>query len=325
LLKVPVSSFFGGVQRFAGQALGQAQRAYSQLDQASGGWLPGGGVASPLTNYAQGRPDFKKPERRTLEGDIAKSLNSTAAFVSSIRPAVKKTVQNSPDFIQGAISTGLNQLPASVNLFGRYYTGLGDKGLEFSKQYKDKLFNAVKKESELMPYVLEQLKGFEAMAPELPKGATQSDKVAFYKHVNDTLANIRSDRKRIEKGDIKFSSQAGLGTDVDSLGGYGTSLGAAWFSKTPKGGYKTDETYDFVYAGADKKHPVPHGPYSGAFQPPTPSESMAYLAAQSILGRQPKFITGKGASSPESLLGRSIVSKMEPDPFDYTLEINRPQ
>lgn len=46
---MPVSSFFGGVQRFAGQALGQAQRAYSQLDQASGGWLPGGGVASPAT------------------------------------------------------------------------------------------------------------------------------------------------------------------------------------------------------------------------------------------------------------------------------------
>lgn len=46
---MPISSFFGGVQRFAGQALGQAQRAYSQLDQASGGWLPGGGVASPVT------------------------------------------------------------------------------------------------------------------------------------------------------------------------------------------------------------------------------------------------------------------------------------
>jgi hypothetical protein len=46
---MPISSFFGGVQRFAGQALGQAQRAYSQLDQASGGWLPGGGIASPVT------------------------------------------------------------------------------------------------------------------------------------------------------------------------------------------------------------------------------------------------------------------------------------
>jgi hypothetical protein len=321
---VPISSFFGGIQRFAGQKLGDAQRAYQQLDKSAGGWLPGGGVASPLTGYVQGRPDFKKPERRTLEGDIAKSLNAAASFVASTRPAVKKTVQNSPDLVRGALSTGLNQLPASVNLFGRYYTGLGDKGLEFSKQYKDKLFGAVKEESELMPYVLEQLKGFEKMEPTLPEGATQADKNVFYKQINDTLANIRSDRKRIEKGDIQFSPRAGMDTDVDSLGGYGTSLGAAWFSKTPEGGYKTDETYDFVYAGADKKHPVPHGPYPGALQPPTPSENMAYIAAESILGRQPKGVTGKGASSPESVFGRSIVSKMNPDPFKYTLQLNRP-
>ena len=49
LSRVSVSSFFGGVQRFAGQAAVQAQRAYSQLDKASGGWLPGGGTASPIT------------------------------------------------------------------------------------------------------------------------------------------------------------------------------------------------------------------------------------------------------------------------------------
>jgi len=50
---VPASSFFDGVQRFAGQVLGQAQRSYSALDRASGGWLPGGGTASPLTRSAQ--------------------------------------------------------------------------------------------------------------------------------------------------------------------------------------------------------------------------------------------------------------------------------
>lgn len=317
---MPLSSFFGGVRRFAGQALGQAQRTYKELDRAAGGWLPGGGVASPVTNYVQQRPDFRKPERRTLEGDIAKSLNSTAEFMAATRPAVKKAVHNSPDFAQKMLSTGLNQLPASVNLFGRYYTGLADKGLEFSKQYRDKLFRSVEEESRLMPYALEQLKGFETMfkesRPTLPVEKTI---------LNDMLANIRSDRKRIEEGDIQFKSRAGSADDVDSLGGLGTSIGAAWFSKTPKGGYKTDETYDFVYAGADKKNPVPLGPYPGAFQPPTSSENMAYMAAQSILGRKSKFATGKGSSSPESMFARAIVSKMESDPFNYTLEINRPQ
>jgi len=312
---MPLSDFFGQASRKAGQIWGQA-------DRALGGWLPGGGVASPLTGYIQGRPDLRRPERRTFEGDIAKSLNSAAAFAASTRPAVKEAVQNSPGFVRGALSAGLNQLPASVNLFGRYYTGLGDKGLEFSKQYKDNLFGMVKEAEKLSPHVLEQLKGTETML----KMATPGEKETTFfssRDLNDALAATRSDLSRIKQGDIKFQSQA-LSNDTDSLGGYGTSLGSAWFTKTPGGGYKTDEVYDFVYAGADKKNPSPHGPYPGGIQPLGPSESMAAAAAESILGRRPKFITGKGASSPESIFGRAIVAKMESDPFNYTLQVNRP-
>lgn len=311
---MPLSNFFDKVTRKAGQVWGQA-------DRALGGWLPGGGTASPLTGYIQGRPDLRRPERRTLEGDIARSLNSAAAFAASTRPAVKEAVQNSPDFVRGALSTGLNQLPASVNLFGRYYTGLGDRGLEFSKQYKDKLFGMVKEEEELSPYLIQQHKGQETMMREMgPEGLRLNPS-----QYNDYLAETRSDLKRLQRGDIMFKSRAGRGDDVDSLGGYGTSLGSAWFTKTPGGGYKTDETYDFVYAGADKKYPVPHGPYLGGVQPLSPSEGMAYGAAQTILGRNPEFIPRKGAGSPEAVFGRAVVSKMESDPFKYTLQLNRPQ
>ena len=301
----------------AGRKAGEIWR---QADQYSGGWLPGGGVASPLTGYIQGRPDLRRPERRTLEGDIATSLDSAAALAASTRPAVKEAVQNSPDFVRGLLSTGLNQLPASVNLFGRYYTGLGDKGLEFSKQYKDKLFGMVKEEEKLLPYLLQQQKGQETlMKEEGPAGLRLTTK-----QYNDYLAETVSDLKRLQKGDIRFSSRAGRKDDMDSLGGYGTSLGSAWFTKTPEGGYETDETYDFNYAGADKKYPVPHGPYFGGMQPPSPSEGMSYSAAQTILGRNPEFLHGKGAGSPESLFGRAIVSKMESDPFKYSLQLKRP-
>lgn len=50
---MPLSDFFTGVQRFAGQALSQAQQGYKQLDKDLGGWLPGGGTASPVTRKAQ--------------------------------------------------------------------------------------------------------------------------------------------------------------------------------------------------------------------------------------------------------------------------------
>lgn len=39
---MPISNFFNQVTRKAGQVWGQA-------DRALGGWLPGGGTASPLT------------------------------------------------------------------------------------------------------------------------------------------------------------------------------------------------------------------------------------------------------------------------------------
>lgn len=318
---MPVSSFFGGIQRFAGQAIKQGQRAYGQIDKAAGGWLPGGGYSSPLTQYVKGRFDPSSPQKRTLEGDIAGALNSAASFAASTRPIVKETVQNSPDFVRGALSTGLNQLPASVNLFGRYYTGLGNRGLEFSKQYKDKLFSMVKDEEELSPYLLQQHKGQEAMMREVGPTGLGLNPTQY----NDYLAETRSNLKRLQRGDIMFSSQAGRGDDVNALGGYGTSLGAAWFTKTPGGGYKADETYDFVYAGADKKQLVPYGPYPGNMQPLSPSENMTYNAAQTILGRKPESITGKGSTAPEALFGRAIVSKMEADPFKYTLQLNRPQ
>lgn len=310
---MPISNFFNQVTRKAGQVWGQA-------DRAVGGWLPGGGYASPLTQYVKNRPDLRDPQKRTLEGDIAGAFNSAASFAASTRPAVKEAVQNSPDFVRGALSTGLNQLPASANLFGRYYTGLGDKGLEFSKQYKDKLFGLVKEEEELAPYIKQHRKGLEALMQETGAAGMRLTPAQY----NDALAETRSDLRRLQRGDIMFASRAGSQNDVDSLGGYGTSLGSAWFTKTPQGGYKTNETYDFAYAGADKKSPVPYGPYPQGIHPRRPSENMAYGAAEVLLGRKPPFVSGKGGSSPESILGRAVVAKMESDPFNYTLEVNRP-
>ena len=57
---MPVSSFFGGIQRFAGQRLGQARNAYQQLDKLTGGWLPGGGTASPITKTISPPQPFPK-------------------------------------------------------------------------------------------------------------------------------------------------------------------------------------------------------------------------------------------------------------------------
>ncbi len=89
---MPISGFFGGVQRFAGQALNQAQRAYSQLDQASGGWLPGGGTASPITKTISPPQPFPKrsEELERVTGVKARFINpeQSSTLVRMVAPFI---------------------------------------------------------------------------------------------------------------------------------------------------------------------------------------------------------------------------------------------
>ena len=89
---MPLSSFFDGVQRFAGQALGQAQRSYTQLDRASGGWLPGGGVASPVTRAVFPPQPFprRSEELQRITGVKGRFIDpdKTPSLVRQIAPVV---------------------------------------------------------------------------------------------------------------------------------------------------------------------------------------------------------------------------------------------
>jgi hypothetical protein len=89
---VPISSFFGGIQRFAGQKLGDAQRAYQQLDKSAGGWLPGGGVASPVTKAIFPPQPFPKrsEELQRITGVKGRFIDQekTPSLVRQIAPVV---------------------------------------------------------------------------------------------------------------------------------------------------------------------------------------------------------------------------------------------
>jgi hypothetical protein len=91
---VPISSFFGNVQRFAGQKLGEAQRAYQQLDRATGGWLPGGGAASPITKAISPAQSFPKrsEELERATGVKARFIapDRTPTLVRRIAPLISQ-------------------------------------------------------------------------------------------------------------------------------------------------------------------------------------------------------------------------------------------
>ncbi|NBX49668.1 hypothetical protein EBT25_06930 [bacterium] len=78
---MPLSSFFGGVQRFAGQALGRAQRAYGQVDKSVfGGALPGG-ADSPIVGSSVNREEQRRAVRNVYDkgADVITALQGYSA------------------------------------------------------------------------------------------------------------------------------------------------------------------------------------------------------------------------------------------------------
>jgi len=89
---MPLSNFLSGAQRFAGQALGQVQKAYQQADRAAGGWLPGGGTASPITRSVLPPQPFPKrsEELQRVTGVKGRFIDpeKTPSLVRQIAPFV---------------------------------------------------------------------------------------------------------------------------------------------------------------------------------------------------------------------------------------------
>ena len=86
---MPLSSFFGGLQRFglqrlAGQALGWAPRAYGQVDKAVfGGALPGG-ADSPVVGSSVNREEQQRAARNVYDraADVVKALQGYSAVTA---------------------------------------------------------------------------------------------------------------------------------------------------------------------------------------------------------------------------------------------------
>ena len=120
---MPLSSFFGGLQRFAGQALGGAQRAYGQADRALGGWLPGGGTASPAARASQALG-------RALSGENIREKVVVPAIDAALKAGAPATPGMFARYLTGT-STPMTFLPPAVKgsvqeLVSTYGTDTGD-------------------------------------------------------------------------------------------------------------------------------------------------------------------------------------------------------
>jgi hypothetical protein len=258
---VPISSFFGGLQRFAGQKLGEAQRAYQQADKSLGGWLPGGGTASPLTRSKQegerrllerynraidsqsAAVDYVgKPGRFAGEGRVLNAIRAVTTAganpigVATGNPEEIKKVAN----YYGSFPDVTNQYDLSTNMFLRYLSGTGAEGLKVSPELGKQLYSDIRQQEtkfinpETQNSIFLGGKAPDYVKTKVATGATP----VYYGGLSDAVAPNR----------------AVLPTDVGQRWQLATSLGSFWTrAKDPSNAYTIEnEKYDFVYAPRKK-------------------------------------------------------------------------
>jgi hypothetical protein len=296
--------------------LNRVSRGYGQVDKnVFGGLLPGG-AATPIGAAFQRSSIPKNQQPSNFDRRKAALIDAAATGIGKAQPFVERAIQASPPIVQQGISKGLNALPFSANLFGRYYTGLGSTGLEIPQEltssvdkviskpdYRKKIFDAAVEEEKSLNAILNSPHATGMNMPEMRKFA------------NHALAETRSRIKRMETGDIPYTPYS-TSTENNPLTSPSTSFGNVWFSPDKKG-YTADEKYDFAYGAADRKVPMQQLP--GGIAPLDPSQEAALNSATGM--GLPNGAAPPPSAHPLTFFGRSIVMKMPDKSFMYPINI----
>ena len=277
---------------FFQQFLNTARAKYKEADRATGGWLPGGGVASPLTrakqegerNMAnqirqQSQQYVGQPGRLAGKGQLsnvimaATQAGANPILVALGNPkAVKKVSQYYAQYPEMQ-----NEFDLNTNMFLRYLSGTGADGLKIAPEVGKQLYSDIQQrekqflDPQYRESVINNPDNYSYVKQNLLAGRTP----VFYGGVSDAVA----------------PDKALLPTDKGERWQLDKSLGSYWAEPTDNGYLIKDERYNFSYA------PVNKGGIKGA------SSGV--------------FIPGSVAN-----LGRNLVRQGFGNPFTYTLNVN---
>ena len=303
---MPTSSFFNPLE-FAQGFARKVSEGYRTADKALGGWLPGGGTASPLTRQRQegeraiakryqqsldrqsamghgqaNTPYVGKPGERSSKMGIPNALDvlnragaNPFGFVMqnpNDLTLVKKYFTENPDVT--------NQYDLPTNMFLRYYTGVGAKGMQLSPEQGKQILSGISIAQQDLDTPEERQKYFEDTQNTFPAYA------ASYK-------------KKVQSGMVPIATERSLPPD----GELNYSLGRHWAKPLPGGGYEIDEQFDWGYAPKNK------GGSSEAGQ----------RAIQQSSEQTPSWYA---ALSGPAALAENLVTKGYGNPFSYRLRIS---
>lgn len=294
------------------QLFNKARRGYGQVDKnVFGGLLPGG-AATPIGAAFQGVKEFRggPPPPSELTRKTASVLDAISGRIAGAQPVVESIVKGLPGPVRTGLSAGLNQVPFSANLFARYYTGLGNEGLQVPKD----IINAISEQLNEPGYragVRNDLRGQK-------KAIMQNSKFSFV--APEDLAEVNSNIKKVEQGIYPYNPYSKRDgrpiSDSNPLTSPATSVGRAWIKPKEGGGFEGTDTYNFTYADADKLYEVRSLSDTGPDYLPR-SKEHALRAA----GYNPYFNSqGDVTSNPFVELGRALVMQMPDKSFSYDIK-----
>lgn len=315
---MPISNFFNQVTRKAGQVWGQA-------DRALGGWLPGGGTASPLTRIKQegerelakqreeslARQDTSydyrgKPGRFAGQGQVLNALRAVTQAGASPLGVVLSNPEEIEKVSQyyAANPDIQNEYDLNTNMFLRYLSGTGAENLQIPQTVGRQIYSDIKQTKEVysnpafMQSALSEAKRPEAKRSwykqKLERGYTPVYYASGDAGPETGLSRRFGDASPAEQKSTFKSMHTGTTGEQWQLR---NSLGSTWVdpSSTDDKYTITNERYDFGYA---------------------PKNRGGYITDTSFWKR-PAFLP----ISPD-MIGRGIVTQGYGKPFSYSLDID---
>lgn len=300
--------------------LNRVGQSYREADKRLGGWLPGGGTASPITRYKQeeeknlaGRYNQMLDRQSSLNDHIGKPgrYANQGQVINAVR-AVTQANANPLGVITGnpkeieKVSQYYAQNPdiqneydLNTNLFLRYLSGTGAEGLKIPQETGQQIYSDIKQNQQKLsqPGFIGSIVNDPTVVPFKQQRIQQGSVPVYYGLGAELEVPIPQNAPDRTPTENKPLFQLRLPGDSGQQWQLRNSLGSYWAEPSGPGNSYTikNEKYDFGYAPKSK----------GGFVPDNAN----------VLSR-PSF----APISPD-MAGRAIVAQGFGRPYEYSLQI----
>jgi hypothetical protein len=239
---------------FFQQLLNTARAKYKEADRATGGWLPGGGVASPLTRAKQeGERKMADQIRRQSEQYVGQP--GRLAGKGQLSNVIRATTQAGTNPVSVALGNPKavekvsqyyaqypemqNEFDLNTNMFLRYLSGTGADGLKIAPEVGKQIYSDIKQREQqfINPKYRESIISNPINPSYMKQGLLAGRTPVYYGGSSEAIV----------------PQESLLPTDKGERWQLDRSLGSYWAEPTDDGYAIKNERYNFGYAPVNKE------------------------------------------------------------------------